>query len=120
MKLTNLKAEKTAGYLWRVWSWGQQSGHAWVTGWNVINGDTGEIVAGGFAKGHNTSSGYPHIARKREAVAFIAGFHSFERGEYTREGAKRYAQSFPKLGPIEQGDIRGFYIAGAEAAKRRK
>lgn len=85
-----LRVAKCPAYVWRVHSWGMGESLNWIDCWYVINPQN-LIVAGGYSSGSNTSSGYAEIPRKKEAVAFIEGFHWAQEHleQLSREGRYR-------------------------------
>lgn len=72
--VVRLQVAKCPAYVWRVHSWGRGETHNWIDCWYVINAER-HIIDGGYYSGSNIKSGYAHISRKKEAVAFVEGFH---------------------------------------------
>lgn len=84
----SLKIEKTTTYGWRrnvCDSW-----FATVTGWNVVNSETGEVVYGGFSNGSSYKSTQPYLPRRKDAKAFIAGWMGETMEKMDREQENFY------------------------------
>lgn len=71
-----LNIEKAKAYIWRLSCFRAHSHFAWVEGWNVVDAATGEVVYGGFRSGSNVESGCAYVERKKDAVAFVAGYQA--------------------------------------------
>lgn len=76
MEYRGFRIENEPAYIWRIYCWGQFAGHNYVPCWYVYNAE-GKRVAGGYDSGNNTRSGSANLARRKDAKAWIDGWHAF-------------------------------------------
>lgn len=77
MEYRGFRIENEPAYIWRSYCWGAHYDHAHVACWYVYN-LAGQRVAGGFSAGNNTRSGSAHIARRKDAKAWVDGFKAYQ------------------------------------------
>ncbi|HBO2241647.1 hypothetical protein [Pseudomonas aeruginosa] len=70
------RIENERAYIWRTYCWGSHAGHNWVACWYVYDAH-GKRVAGGYDSGNNTRSGSAHMARRKDAKAWVDGYHAY-------------------------------------------
>lgn len=90
--MRNLEITKTREYVWCLRNFRQDAGFTHITCWHVIDADTGEMVVGGHRRGSNSQSGKAYIPRKKDAKAFIEGYHAAENGEVSIRDLYRRVQ----------------------------
>lgn len=120
----NLSLASKPAYVWRVNSLGMGETLNWIPCWYVIDADSdNNIIIGGSNGGNNTQSGYSYISRKKDAVAFIEGYHwclnspesviSFN--SYSTTG---WENECPYPRKMNTEDQRSFFEEGVTAAKK--
>ncbi|MBH3307942.1 hypothetical protein I5P84_00550 [Pseudomonas mosselii] len=76
MLYKGFRIENNPAYIWRIYCWGAHSGHNHVACWYVLDAE-GKRLAGGYDAGNNTRSGRANIPRRKDAKAWIDGWHAF-------------------------------------------
>lgn len=76
MNYRGFRIENEPAYIWRIYCWGSHAGHNHVACWYVYDAE-GKRVAGGYSSGNNTRSGSVHIARRKDAKAWVDGYLAY-------------------------------------------
>ena len=76
MNYRGFRIENEPAYIWRLYCWAQFANHSHVPCWYVYDA-TGKRVAGGYDAGNNTRSGSANLARRKDAKAWVDGWHAF-------------------------------------------
>lgn len=84
------RIENIPAYIWRTYCWGSHAGHNYVDCWYVFDAQ-GRKVAGGYDAGNNTRSGKANLARRKDARAWVDGWHAFHDEP---ENRRRLASGF--------------------------
>ena len=84
MNYKGFRIENEPAYLWRSYCWGSHYDHANVACWYVYDTE-GKRVAGGYDSGNNTRSGSVHIARRKDAKAWVDGYLAFHNEPENRK-----------------------------------
>lgn len=120
-----LRVAKCPAYVWRVHAWGMGENLNWIDCWYVVD-EQNLIIAGGYHSGSNVSSGYAQIPRKKEAVAFVEGFHwaqehfeQLSRESYYCVKGVDNPYSYSRTRPHYDEDMETMFMNGASEAYER-
>ncbi|EMY3672604.1 hypothetical protein [Pseudomonas aeruginosa] len=122
MEYRGFRIENEPAYLWRMYCWRQHAGHAYVACWYVYDAE-GNRVAGGYDGGNNTRSGSVHIARRKDAKAWVDGFHAYHDEPENRKVIGRYIVHAPTYASPRTGrseEEQGAFEAGYFRAQKPK
>lgn len=124
MNYRGFKIENRPAYIWRMYCFKQHAGHSHVACWYVQDAQ-GKQVAGGYDAGNNTRSGSAKLARRKDAKAWIDGFHAYQDEPDSRKTVGRYVVHGPSYASSSRDhgrddDQQAWFEEGYQFAQRPK
>jgi hypothetical protein len=74
----SLRVVRSDEYIWKSYCWNAHFELAWTTAYHVVDSEN-RLVEGGSWSGGNSRAGYVRFPRRKDAVAWLAGFRGDER-----------------------------------------
>lgn len=122
MNYKGFRIENEPAYVWRMHCWNAHADHNHIACWYVFDAD-GKRVAGGYSSGNNTQSGSAHIARRKDAKAWVDGYlayhHEPENRKALANGTVVHATSYGDVSCCRDEREREAFDAGYWTAQRQ-
>ncbi|EQM71634.1 hypothetical protein QYE80_21480 [Pseudomonas tohonis] len=121
MNYRGFRIENQPAYIWRIHCWGQFADHNHVPCWYVYDAN-GKCVAGGYDSGNNTRSGSANIPRRKDAKAWVDGFHAYldepENRKVIGNGCTIHAPTYCNPRPGRSDEEQAHFEHGYQIAQR--